>query len=260
MRQALRYMLSAVVLGVTAASLMPGASIAGEATVVYEDITVTIAAPDCAEPGTDFSVDVAGFIAGSGFGVSAYSLYENAEWDYKETHLVRVESGSLIDEEGFLWGSSYIDSYLLNAPAGSYRYTFIFGDRSFGHTWYDAAVEIDVVVEETCLALCGAGWRPPLVDTGRAGKTIPLKFTARTCDTDDFYRDEAVLVKVESSAGDLIESLVFTGNPHTGVDMNGGAELYHANWDTGRSLAGDTYTVNVVFSTGDILTRSISLR
>ena len=259
MRQALICAVAAALLGVTAAAVVPGTSVAGEATVVYDGISVTISAPDSAEPGTDFSVEVAGSITGSGFGISAFSLYEDAAWYYNEKHLVRVESGSLIDEEGFLWSSSYADTYVLNATAGTYRYTFVFGDRSFGHTWYDVAVEIDVVVADAGPALCGA-WRPLLAGTGRAGRTIPLKFTARTCDTDEFYRDEAVLVEVRSSGGDFIESMVFTGNPHTGVDVNGGAELYHANWDTGRSPAGDTYSVSVFFSAGDTLTRSISLR
>jgi hypothetical protein len=62
--------------------------------------------------------------------------------------MVVVDSGTLIDGDGFNFGSQYQAVYTLNKPAGIYTYTFIFGYRSTGHSWYDLAVEVSVEVGE----------------------------------------------------------------------------------------------------------------
>ena len=127
---------------------------AGTSTETYDRLQATISAPDSVKTNTDFSVYVDGAILGGGsFDVFAYSLYEDADWYYDSNHMVVVTSGTLIDADGFNFGCAYTNTYSLNKPAGTYKYTFIFGFRSSGHGWYDLAVEVHVIAEDDGPAL-----------------------------------------------------------------------------------------------------------
>ncbi len=228
----------------------------------YLDITATITAPDTAEANTNFTVAVTGAgVRDYSVSVFAYGFYENAIWAYDGNHKVSVTSGTLLEGSGFNWGSGYTKNHILNKPAGTYKYTFIFGQRSFGHGWYDVAVDAYVTIKAPKPKICDGGWRPPLSDVGNAGKVIPLKFTAYLCenDTKEFYRDENVIVRVENGAGTVVNSFTYTGNPHTGVDIDQVGKQYHVNWDTTKVMVG-TYTIKVLFDSTVFLSRNITLQ
>ncbi|MEW6743453.1 MAG: hypothetical protein AB1486_11910 [Planctomycetota bacterium] len=141
-------------LTVAACSLgLSGHLAAGTDTDTYLDISATISGPDTVEPGADFTIDVHGEIIGGGaFDVYAYALVENAVWHYDSNHLVVVDSGVIIDADGFNFGNTHDASYVLNRPAGTYGYLWVFGKRSGGHGYYDVGVEIQVVVQDPCVA------------------------------------------------------------------------------------------------------------
>lgn len=111
----------------------------------YESACATISVADCVSPDTDFDVYVQGEIeGGSSWTVTAYSIYENAEWFYTDQHMVTAVSGIFVDGKGFNWGNSYTNTYTFNKPVGTYKYTFIFGSRDFSHGYYDTAVDVDI--------------------------------------------------------------------------------------------------------------------
>ena len=127
--------------------MMTGMAYAATNTETYGRVTATITAPDIVVANTDFGVDVAGdMIGGSPFDITAFRVYEDADWSYNANHLVDVISGNLIDGSGFHFGASYINTYIFNKPAGTYKYTFIYGYKSSGHDWYDVAVDVYVTV------------------------------------------------------------------------------------------------------------------
>lgn len=233
---------------------------AASSTATYRDLVATIAAPDEIEAETDFELSVAGtIVGGSAFGVFAYAVYEDASWTYDANHKVSVTAGTQIEARGFNWGSELSRAYALDRPAGTYTYTFVFGQRSSGHGWYDVAVDLEVAVSPAGPKLCGAAWRPPLTDTATAGRTIPLKFVAYDCDSGDLYEDTSVTVTVLDGEGVTVSRFSWTGNPHTGVAIGGGQ--YHVNWDTAVQ-AGGTCTIQVAFGgfTIDAFTRQIQLQ
>lgn len=191
---------------------------AATSTDTYLDITATVTAPDTVESNTNFTVAVTGDgVRDYSVSVFAYGFYENAVWTYDGIHKISVTSGTLLDGSAIKFGSTYSNNYVLNKPVGTYKYTFFFGQRSFGHGWYDVAVDAYITVKEPKPAICDGGWRPPLSDVGNAGKVIPLKFTAYTCtaESKEFYRDENVIVRVENATGTVVNSFTYTGNPHT---------------------------------------------
>ena len=223
----------------------------------YLEVSAVISVPDAAEEDTPFEVTVSGALIAS-FGPCGYLLYENAGWAYDADHRVVFISGMRIDGSGFNWGTSYSGTYELSRPAGVYTYTFVFSERSVGHDWYDLAVEASVDVEAAGGVVCGAEWLPPLGNSGRAGRTVPLKFTAYYCENGEFYRDEDIIVEVEDSSGTLVESWSSAPNPHTGVEIKDAARRYHINWDTRKSHSGD-YRITVRFSSGGTLTRDMTI-
>jgi hypothetical protein len=111
----------------------------------YESLRASITVTECVDPGDDVKIDVEGdIIDGGSFDVFAYSLYENADWTYNENHFAVVASGDVIAEDGFEFGNTYAETFMLDRLPGSYKYTFIFGWRNGGGDWYDAVVEADV--------------------------------------------------------------------------------------------------------------------
>ncbi|HIH44309.1 MAG TPA: hypothetical protein HA257_04275 [Candidatus Methanoperedenaceae archaeon] len=109
-----------------------GTASASTVTNSYQDVTVSITAPDTVAQNTDFVISVNGYIAGgTSWDVFAYSFKEN---------------DILIDGSGFNWGNTFSKDYVFNKGAGPYKYTFIFGDRRGGHNWYDVAADIYVSV------------------------------------------------------------------------------------------------------------------
>jgi len=118
-------------------------------TETYQIATASISAPSVVFEGEDFKLIVHGELeGGNGSEVTAYQVYENAEWSYTANHSVSVTSGTLIDGSGFNRGEVNRD-YLLNKPAGTYKYTFVLGDRWGAHGWYDVGVDIEVIVGQT---------------------------------------------------------------------------------------------------------------
>ncbi len=235
---------------------------AGTGTDTYNDITATITAPDTVESNTNFTVTVTGGgVRDYSVSVFAYGFYENAIWTYNLNHKISVTSGTLLDGSGIKFGSNFTNNYVLNKTAGTYKYTFFFGQRSFGHGWYDVAVDVYVTVKEAGPKICDGGWRPPLSDVGNAGKVIPLKFTAYVCTSDskEFYRDEGVIIRVENAAGTVVNNFTYTDNPHTGVDIDQVGKQYHVNWDTTKVMVG-TYTIKVLFDSKVFLSRNITLQ
>ncbi len=235
---------------------------AATSTDTYLDITATITAPDTVESNTNFTVTVTGGgVRDYSVSVFAYGFYENAVWTYDGNHKISVTSGTLLDGSGIKFGSNFTKNYILNKPAGTYKYTFFFGQRSFGHGWYDVALDVYVTVKEAGPKICDGGWRPPLSDVGNAGKVIPLKFTAYTCENDikEFYRDENVILRVENATGSVVNSFTYTGNPHTGIDIDQVGKQYHVNWNTTKDMVG-TYTIKVLFDSTVFLSRNITLQ
>ena len=65
-------------------------------------------------------------------------------------------------------------------------------------------------------------------------------------------------MQVVDAEGAEVASWIYTGNPHTGVDIT--VDQYHVNWATDADLAG-VYTVSVLLggTMVDDLTREITL-
>jgi hypothetical protein len=121
----------------------------GNSSNTVASICATVSVPDCVEPDKDFDVSVEGSSEGrkGEWSVSDYSFYENAEYDFVAYHSAHVTSGILIDEHnenesGLFWGDTYSNTYTMNKPAGTYKFTFIFGARSETMSYYDAAADI----------------------------------------------------------------------------------------------------------------------
>lgn len=110
-------------------------------------IEATISAPDAAQENMDFKVNVGGSIsAGSNFDVYAYGVYENAVWSYNENHMVEIKSGNFVDGGGVNFGATHVGNYTFNKLPGIYTYTYVFGFRNMGHSYFDIAVDITVIV------------------------------------------------------------------------------------------------------------------
>ena len=218
-------------------------------------VVATITVPDGpVSPGVDFDVTVEGvLVGGSGWSVTSYAVYEDAEWIYDANHMVELTPGTKIDGSGFHWGNTFTATYTIDKPAGTYTYTFVFGNRTLGHGYYDVAVDAKVTVADAP-SVCGFEWLPPLNRElrPRAGRVIPLKFTAIDCETGTFIHDADVLVQIDGGAIEW----AFTGNPHTGIAIGNGK--YHVNWDTDRDGSGE-HTITVVFGTGDVFTKVIDV-
>jgi len=125
----------------------------GSATETYDELEVTITAPDTTPAFIDYDVEVYGrIIGGLSSDIFSYAVYENLDWAYDVNHMVDKFPGPdtvMIDEDGFNWGFEYNGVYTLNRAPGVYKYTFIFGDRRTGHGWYDLAVDTFVIVGES---------------------------------------------------------------------------------------------------------------
>ena len=249
--------LERVGLALVMSALWCGAQPARAATVTatHNGHSATITAPDRAAPGTDFDVVVVGDTDGYAF---KYSAWEDADWSYDENHVVIVASGTKISVEDW-WGitTPFTHTYTISGkPESSYTYTFVFGPWMV-HNGSPANVAVDITVA-VGPALCGTGWNPPLADRAKAGRVVPLKFTGFDCASGNFLHDEGVHVEVLDGDGIAVASWGYVGNPHLGVDIDDDGEQYHVNWDTDAGMAG-TYTVRAVFSSGDELTRLITL-
>jgi hypothetical protein len=137
---------------VVAIGVLLSVSIARAKTVTecYQYTCATVSVPECIAPGNDFEIYVEGSIDdNNSFLISSYGLYENAKWNYTNNHMVDVMSGTVIDEDGFSFGNTYTNTYIINKPDGVYSYTFVFGPRGFGHDYYDVSVDITVSVGES---------------------------------------------------------------------------------------------------------------
>lgn len=129
----------------------PMPALSATVTDTYQDVEATLSAPDAAGSGQDFDLDVLGVPLAGESEITAYELYEDADWSYDAGHRVVVTAGTQLDADGFHFGS-HAATYTLNRPAGTYRYTYVFGDRMSGHSWYDLAVELEVRVIDDCSA------------------------------------------------------------------------------------------------------------
>ena len=228
--------------------------LAGDATDTYLDATAWISAPDMAEPEIDFTIDVEGIIAGgTSSSVHAWSLYADASWSYDSSHGVTVSSGTLIDADGFGWGDVHADSFDIALDEGTHTLLYVFGDRNGAHGWYDVAAEIEIEVPEQA---CDVAWlRPPPIQP-LAGRTLPQRWAAYDCDTGALWFDADVVMNVYDATGVLVDELVFRGNPHLGIAIG---PLYHTNWNTSGLAPGD-YELEVVYASGQVLERTITLR
>ena len=227
------------------------------ATATYLDATATISVPDQAEPDTQFPITLSGILAnGTSWTVSAWYLWENAAWSYDNNHMVQVSSGTLIAGTGFNWGNLVNRTILLTRPTGTYTYTFVLGSRVTHHAWYDVAVDttLDVAPQQV---VCDAVFSLP-GQRFRAGRVVPVKFTAFECATGQFLHDEGIAVGVYDPGGALVASWSYTGNPHTGVAIDDLNAQYQVNWQTSRDQVG-LFTVVVTFSAGDQLTGTVLL-
>ena len=223
----------------------------------YEALTATIEVDEGAEPGTDFDVLLSGSTdGGSGFSVSAFSVYRDADWSYTAGHMVSIASGEFLFGDGFMWGGEFNLAFTDNLPEGTYDYTFVFGYRSGGHGWYDVAVDATVIVAPA-LVVCDERWLPPIKNGVQVGRTLPLKFSFHDCEDGTLYVDEDVTLEIVDEDGQIAEVLVFTGNPGTGIDENG--SFYHANWDTSGFEPG-AWTIRVVLAGNVILDRDVLLK
>lgn len=138
---------STALLGLVLAMLACPAALRGAtASDAYLDLTASITGPDTTPPDVDFTISVEGRIAG-GADPTQYWLWEDATWSYLANHRVDVTGGTQLDSSGFHLGD-HVTDYTLNRPSGTYSYLFVFGDRAGGHSWYDLAVEITVVVAD----------------------------------------------------------------------------------------------------------------
>ena len=226
------------------------------ASATFLDLTATIEVPDTIEPDTEFPVTVSGvFSGGNGWSVTAWSLWENAVW-FHNGDMVEITSGTFIAGHGFNWGANFDRTFLLTRPAGTYTYTFVFGRRSPGHYFRDVAVDITATVASEPV-VCDLDWHQSLDKKHRAGRTLPLKFTAFECATGQFLHDEGVHVDVYAPDGTLFISWDYTGNPPTGIDIDDVAQQYQINWQTPNSQG--AYAVVVTFSSGEQLTGTITL-
>jgi hypothetical protein len=142
-------------LAITLLAVLAIVSFAGQAPAAtssdsYKAVTSTISAPDTVSPFTDFAVVVGGEIMpGSGFDVFAFSVRQDAEWEYDANHMVVwTTPGTIIEQDAFNFGSSHTGMYTFNLPEGVYKFTYMFGFRSTGDNWYDVAVDVWVLVGE----------------------------------------------------------------------------------------------------------------
>jgi len=222
----------------------------------YLNASATLTVPDYVEPGTEFPITLSGTIAnGTAWTIGAWFLWENAVWSYDAMHVARVSSGTFIAGSGFAFGDTFNSTIRLTRPAGTYSYTFVFGSRIAHNSTYDVAIDATVQVGHPEQAICGAAFSTP-GQHHRAGRVIPIKFTASDCATGQFLRDEEVTVSIRDPGGSLVASLSYTGNPHTGVAIDDIEAQYHANWQTTRDQSG-LFTVVVTFGTGDQITETI---
>lgn len=120
---------------------------AATSTAIYLDAMASITVPDTIPPDVPFDVTVEGELVGfPPFSVFSYAFFRDATWTYSAAHLAIVSSGILIEQSGFEFGNAFTKTFSQTLPAGNYSYTFIFGQRSFGHGWYDVGVDIEFTV------------------------------------------------------------------------------------------------------------------
>lgn len=228
----------------------PSAAAAATVSGSYQGAAASITAPDTVVAGEPFEVSVSGVLTNPGFiRAIAYDVYENAQWSYDSQHLSVVSSGTWLDGHPLVFSGSLDRSYSLVRSPGTYRYTFVFGDRG-AHLGYDIVVETVVEVVEPGPSLCGLVWRPPKLTKIKVGSTLPLKFFAADCETGLMYEDPDVVLEVSEANGPIVA--VYS-------DIRIGNRQYQYNWSTRGIQKGD-YVVTARFSTGDELTRAVQIR
>jgi hypothetical protein len=99
--------------------------------------------PEPSDPQNKWLLQITGSLNGMGaFPVHAYGLYQDATWFLNEDHRVVLEDGIQISQDGFAFGSSFAQEFVIDAVAGSTSFMFFFGSRSFSHDSTDQVVEI----------------------------------------------------------------------------------------------------------------------
>ena len=148
---------------------LAGSASAATNSRTYLDTTAEITTPDSVTPGTPFSIDYYGIVTGSSFGVTAWFLYEGGTCADPPT--ISGCTGTFLDGDGFVFGTTTSGSYTATKPAGTYTYWFCMGNRFGGHGWYDVCVESgDVVVGAAGDADRGHGNDPDGIDEDNPGK------------------------------------------------------------------------------------------
>ena len=138
------------------AVVLPTIALPVEVTDCHDNVCATLEGPAQVAPGSRFELRVNGtLVEPGGFPTTAYALYRDADWNYSGSHLAILDSGEWIDGQGLVWSDHYVRTYILDGPSVPTTYTFIFGERSFGHGYHDVVVELSVepAIEEHLAAV-----------------------------------------------------------------------------------------------------------
>jgi len=120
-------------------------------TSCYEHTCAIITVPERVAPGEEFEILVEGYTENTtSWDTSAYMLLENAAWHYDSNHMLSY-TGEALDSKGFHWGGDLVKKYKFRNLKGTKVLTFVFGSRSWGHGYYDVAV--DATIEVTLPAI-----------------------------------------------------------------------------------------------------------
>ena len=126
-------------------------SMAATFTSCYEHTCAIITVPEHVAPGEEFEIQVEGYVENAtSWDTSAYMLLENASWHYDSSHMISF-TGETIDSKGFHWGGDLVKKYKFKNLKERKVLTFVFGSRSWGHGYYDVAV--DATIEATLPAI-----------------------------------------------------------------------------------------------------------
>lgn len=109
----------------------------------YQGVCSAIDTPSaCVEAGQQTQITVEGELTGvSGMAFTAYQVIADGQWRYNSNHQVELISGTVVDNKGFHFGSTFANSYKVTGGDAKH-YTFIYGSRVFGHGFYDVAVDL----------------------------------------------------------------------------------------------------------------------
>jgi len=226
-----------------------------------------LGAPDSVDADTPFDLNL-GYDAWCAsttpgfFGWWDWELRRDASLHYGEFvhQVVWDDPGILVASGGSFrgppidWSATVQDS----VPAGDYTYTFVAYARYGMGSWHDVAATVALVAGAEP-QVCDAAFGPPLSDHENAGRTVPLRWTARSCSDGGFLIDEGAMLNVYRPGGQLLQTSSFTGNKQTGIEIREAQEQYRTQWRTERSWMPGLYTLEVMFSSGDSLSTTVFL-